>query len=135
MGLNNTPIFAIMTKQMAWLTQRQEVLAQNIANSDTPGYRPQDLVPLKFRDLLRPTTLRGMPMKQTSGGHISATRQSSGFRGAKQKQTYETAPDGNAVVIEEQLMKVSENMGSYRLVTNLYRKHVNMIRIALGTGR
>ena len=135
MGLSNLPIFAIMTKQMAWLTQRQEVLAQNIANSDTPGYRPRDLVPLKFRDLLRPTVLRGMAMKQTSSAHISATQRRTGFRGATQKQTYETAPDGNAVVIEEQLMKVSENMGSYRLVTNLYRKHVNMIRIALGTGR
>lgn len=135
MGLNNLPIFAIMNKQMAWLTKRQEVLAQNIANADTPGYRPQDLVPLKFRDLLRPTMLRGMEMKQTSGAHISATQRRSAFRGATQKETYETAPDGNAVVIEEQLMKVSENMGSYQLVTNLYRKHVNMIRIALGTGR
>lgn len=134
MGLNNLPIFAIMTKQMAWLTKRQEVLAQNIANSDTPGYRPQDLIPLKFRDLLRPMQ-RGLEMKQTSGAHIAQTLRRSAFRDAKQKETYETAPDGNAVVIEEQLLKVSANQGSYRLVTNLYRKHVNMIRIALGTGR
>lgn len=134
MGLNNLPIFAIMNKQMAWLTKRQEVLAQNIANSDTPGYRPQDLVPLKFRDMLRPSQ-RGMAMKQTSVAHISATLRGSGFRDTRQKDTYETAPDGNAVVIEEQLLKVSENQGSFRLVTNLYRKHVNMIRIALGTAR
>ena len=134
MGLNDLPIFAIMNKQMAWLTKRQEVLAQNIANSDTPGYRPQDLVPLKFRDMLRPSQ-RGLEMKQTSGAHLSQLQQKSSFRDSKQKETYETAPDGNAVVIEEQLLKVSENQGSFRLVTNLYRKHVNMIRIALGTAR
>lgn len=135
MGLNNLPIFAIMTKQMAWLTKRQEVLAQNIANADTPDYRPKDLLPLKFRDMLRPSKLRGLEMKTTNGAHMSQVLQKSSFRAATQKQTYETAPDGNAVVIEEQLMKVSENQGSYRLVTNLYRKHVNMIRIALGQGR
>ncbi len=134
MGLNNLPIFAIMNKQMAWLTKRQEVLAQNIANADTPGYRPQDLLPLKFRDMLRPSQ-RGLEMKQTSAAHMSQMLRKSAFRDAEQKETYETAPDGNAVVIEEQLMKVTENQGSYRLVTNLYRKHVNMIRIALGKGR
>lgn len=135
MGLNNLPIFAIMTKQMAWLTKRQEVLAQNIANADTPDYRPRDLLPLKFRDMLRPSQQRGLEMKTTSGAHMSQMLRKSAFRDATQKQTYETAPDGNAVVLEEQLMKVTENQGSFRLVTNLYRKHVNMIRIALGQGR
>ncbi len=134
MALSNIPIFAMMTKQMAWLVKRQELLSNNIANVDTPEYQPQDLVPLKFRDLLRPT-MRGLEMKQTSAGHISRTMQKSAFRDIKQKETYETAPDGNSVVFEEQLMKVSETQGNYRLATNLYRKHVNMIRIALGRDR
>ena len=36
-------IFQALVRRMQWLGQRQNVLAQNIANTDTPGYRPQDL--------------------------------------------------------------------------------------------
>lgn len=134
MDLNSLPIFAMMNKQMSWLSERQKVLAQNIANSDTPGYRPSDLLKIRFRDILRPSAVK-LELSNTSSGHIEANRSATNFRGSKQKTTYETAPDGNAVVIEEQLLKVSETQGNYRLATNLYRKHVNMFKIALGQGR
>ena len=38
---------------MAWLSQRQEVLSQNIANADTPGFRPSDLAPMDMRGTLK----------------------------------------------------------------------------------
>lgn len=49
MDMNKLPIFAMVTQRMAWLTKRQEVPAQNIANADTPGYRPRDLTAQSFR--------------------------------------------------------------------------------------
>ncbi len=39
MDLNKVSLFGMMKQRLAWLGQRQEVLAQNIANADTPGYR------------------------------------------------------------------------------------------------
>lgn len=135
MDLNDLPIFAMMTKRMAWLTKRQEVLAQNIANSDTPGFRPSDLMAQNFRGMLGSSSGASMELRQTNSGHIAPTKRPQAFREAKQKETYETSLDGNAVVIEEQLMKVSETQGNYRLATNLYRKHVEMFRAALGRGR
>ena len=54
MDLRKIPVFAAITQRMGWLNQRQQVLAQNIANSDTPGFRPKDLEEIKFGDLLRP---------------------------------------------------------------------------------
>lgn len=135
MDLNDLPIFAMMTKRMAWLTKRQEVLAQNIANSDTPGFRPSDLMAQKFRGMLRSASGASMELRQTNSGHMAHSKRSRAFREEKQKETYETSPDGNAVVLEEQLMKVSETQGNYRLATNLYRKHVRMIKAALGRDR
>ena len=43
MDLSQVPLFAALSKRMAWLTERQSVLAQNVANGDTPGYVAQDL--------------------------------------------------------------------------------------------
>ncbi|MHA1152522.1 MAG: flagellar basal body protein, partial [Alphaproteobacteria bacterium] len=38
---------------MEWLSQRQKVLADNIANADTPNYQPRDLNPSEFQRILR----------------------------------------------------------------------------------
>jgi flagellar basal-body rod protein FlgB len=54
---------------------------------------------------------------------------------AKQKITYEVAPAGNAVIIEEQMVKANETNMEYTLLTNLMRKQSGMIRTALGRGQ
>jgi flagellar basal-body rod protein FlgB len=131
MDLNEIPIFRMMTKRMGWLTQRQQVLAQNIANSDTPSYKPRDLKKQNFSAFLRPVTPR-QQMTMTSARHIAPTERRSDFRSEKSRETYETALSGNAVILEEQLMKVSETQGGYRLATNLYQKHLSMLRSAIG---
>jgi len=134
MDLRNLAIFSMATRRMSWLGKRQEVLAQNIANSDTPHYRPLDLKPQEFRKFLGPSVPR-MRLETTQPNHVLPPRGSPEFRISKDKETYEVAPSGNAVVIEEQLMKVTETQGDYRLVTNLYEKHLSMLRAAIGRDR
>lgn len=131
MNLNKLPIFALITQRMAWLTQRQEILAQNIANADTPGYRPRDLTAKSFRALLQ-ARQPSLGVKLTQQGHIMPNRSAGAFRAESAKGSVETAPSGNAVILEEQMIKVSETQGAYRLATNLYRKHVSMIKAAIG---
>ncbi len=135
MDLNKIPVFAAITKRMHWLNQRQRVLADNIANANTPGFRPSDLEEPSFNEELRRTTK--MRMKVTSPQHIfeNPGSQSTDFTTRKQKNTYEMSPDGNAVVLEEQLMKVTETRMDYDVMTNLYRKHMGMLRTALGRGK
>ena len=131
MDLTNLKVFQMATKRMDWLSKRQQVLSQNIANSDTPGYAPKDLKKLSFQDLVRPHQRRAA-LQKTSAMHIEATRRQPKYRNDSDKSTYETAPAGNAVVIEEQLTKVSETQANHRLASNLYSKHIAMIKIALG---
>ena len=134
MDLRNLAIFSMATRRMSWLGKRQEVLAHNIANSDTPRYRPQDLKAQDFSKFLSPSVPQTQ-LKTTQANHVLPPRGTPKFRAHKDKETYEVAPSGNAVVLEEQLMKVTETQSNYRLVTNLYEKHLSMIRKAIGADR
>ena len=131
MDLTNLKLFQMATKRMDWLSKRQQVLSQNIANSDTPGYGPKDLKELKFREMLRPQ-LKRSTLQKTSSMHIEATRKNAKYRSDSGKETYETAPAGNAVILEEQLTKVSESQANHRLASNIYTKQLSMIKLALG---
>jgi flagellar basal-body rod protein FlgB len=132
MEFKQIPLIAQAKEQLRWLGQRQEVLAQNVANADTPGFRARDLKPLRFGEIIAaaPNPVR---MNITRAGHIESPRRADGpFQVSEQRKPYETSPDGNAVVLEEQMAKVSETALSYSLANELYRKQLGMFRIALG---
>ena len=119
---------------MAWLGQRQSVLARNIANADTPEYQPQDLKEGPFARALRRTP-RTVGPEGTHPMHLRGGPARDGAAdAAAQKQTYEVAPSGNSVVLEEQMIKVGQTQMDYQMLSNLYRKHMNMMRTALGRG-
>lgn len=134
MDFGKLPIFDILARRMGWLGQRQEVLATNIANADTPKYRPKDLVEDPFKRLLASET-RPVQMAATKPGHMSGSKPSAsaGSEGEKMKP-YETAPSGNAVVLEQQMVKVAETQMDFQMMSSLYRKHLDMFRTALGRG-
>ena len=52
MDLFQLKLFQRMSERMGWLGARHQVLAQNIANSDTPDFVPHDMKALKFVDHL-----------------------------------------------------------------------------------
>lgn len=132
MDFSKIALFSALTKRMAWLGERQKVLAQNIANSDTPNYVPRDLKPIDFRGLVESTS-RGVTMSVTHARHLAGGNPAPAkFDVEEQTDVYEMTPAGNAVVLEEQLLKVSETVMDYQVMANLYRKHVGMIKMALG---
>jgi flagellar basal-body rod protein FlgB len=136
MDLKNIGLFAGLTKRMAWLNQRTRVLAQNIANTDTPGYEAKDLRPLSFEQMVRESK-PGIGLAATQAGHMTPPGGKVGARAGVEKKNgepYEAAPTGNSVVLEEQMLKLAETQMDYRLTTNLYRKNVDLLKAALGRG-
>ncbi len=131
MDLNSITLFQALQKRMEWLNQRQKVLAENIANADTPGYRPRDLKQPSFRELLNAQKPK-FAAKTTQANHIATGTERPEYKAPKQRHTYEEAPDGNAVSLEEQMLKVAENRIDYELTVNLYRKQVGLIKTAIG---
>lgn len=135
MDLNKLTLFGLMKGRMAYGMRRQEVLAQNVANADTPNYKPQDLKPFNFQDYMKNQAGK-LPMKRTDPLHFSGTRDAMApFATSQTDQPFETAPNGNAVVLDEQMAKVNENQIQLQFANELYRKHMSMIKIALGKGR
>jgi flagellar basal-body rod protein FlgB len=124
-------VFSMLGKRLDWLNQRQRVLATNIANSDTPDFVPRDLAESQFKRVLR-NQLAPVNTATTHRDHIRG-KASHGptARAERQGDTWETSPSGNAVIMEEQLIKVSKTQSDHQLITNLYRKHMDMFLIAL----
>ena len=131
MDLFQLKLFQRMSERMGWLGARQEVLAQNIANSDTPHFVPHDMKALKFVDHL--TEVTPVTQERTDPMHMSGTATAAAsIDDQKSKKQYETAPVGNSVVLEEQMVKLADAQHNYQLMTNLYRKHVDLLKMALG---
>jgi flagellar basal-body rod protein FlgB len=138
MDLSKMTLFNMVSTRMSYLGERQKVLAQNVANADTPKYRPSDLKEMNFQAVLRGGSgQQKVRMAATQPLHLASLRQDEQFTAQKQgwNKTYETSPNGNAVVLEEQMLKVSEVQQNYMLATNLYQKNLGMLRSAIGRGQ
>ena len=135
MDLNKLDIFRLTNSKMGWLSERQTVLAQNIANADTPGYKAKDLKVPDFSSMLN--TTRDVPVAKTSKGHLMGTIRRADFRTIQEKSRdiYEMNPNENGVIMEEQLIKVNDSNMNYKLVANIYKKNLSMFKIALGVNR
>lgn len=132
--LDGMTLFTAVKKRLSWLGQRQEVLAQNIANADTPEFRPSDLKPFEFREIVRRETMQ-VNMSRTGGNHLEGQRKAiRDFHEDQFIKPYETLPDGNAVVLEEQMAKVNETQINHRFTTEVYKKHLGMLRMAVRSG-
>lgn len=132
MDLNTLPLFSLISQRLGWLTERQKVLAENVANIDTPGYRARDLKPVDFgklaaaaADRLQPAATNPRHMTSAGTGATARTEFTKPIPG-------EATLSGNTVSIETEMMKVAETAMDHQLVTNLYRKHVGMLRAVLG---
>ncbi|MEO5337152.1 MAG: flagellar basal body rod protein FlgB [Magnetospirillum sp. WYHS-4] len=126
------PMFGLMKQRMNWHAQRQEVLAHNVANADTPRFRPRDLMPMKFTQMLQRQAMQ-VNMDVTTPGHLPGTRKRvRDFTEQEEAKPFETAPAGNGVIMEEQMAKLNENQMAQKMTTELYKKHMNNIRVAIG---
>jgi len=132
--LDNIGVLQGISGKMGWLNQRQTIIAQNVANADTPKYVPHDLKTVDFDAVM--TAAKNKPFVSpiaTKANHIHNERTVAEGENKEQRTVYESAPDGqNAVILEEQLFKAQETSADYNLMTNLYRKNANMIKIAIG---
>lgn len=118
---------------MIYLDKRQGVLAQNIANADTPGYRPQDLTKVDFGSVLQKVSgKQKVTLATTNAGHVMGNNDIANAKDKKDRVNYEVAPDGNAVILEEQMIKANQTMMDYSMLTNLMTKQASMYRLALG---
>ncbi|HET7678985.1 MAG TPA: flagellar basal body rod protein FlgB [Xanthobacteraceae bacterium] len=135
MPISNIPLFAMLRTRMQWHQERQRVLSENVANADTPGFRARDLVPPKF-DRTTPSPARGVTLVRTDASHRTGAGSPAGGGSAfdTNNSGKQIRPTGNAVSLEEEMIKVAANQMDYQAATALYSRSLGLIKTALGRG-
>lgn len=109
---------------------RQGVIARNVANADTPGYKAQDFA--AFTSAADQALGRGAALRQTRAGHI-------GYRDSYAELALETrsgfgtqSPNGNTVSLEDQMIRSAEVQQQHDLAIGVYTKAIAIMRASLG---
>jgi flagellar basal-body rod protein FlgB len=118
MGIDlfNEPTMQGLEFALNSLSQRQQVLANNIANAQTPGFIAQDV---SFEDQLA----------QIFDGQATATPMAQGAMA--DAPDYASTPDGNTVSMESQMAKVTETNLLYNALTQLTADRLGILNTAI----
>jgi flagellar basal-body rod protein FlgB len=128
MAISNIPLFSMLKTKMQWHQERQRLLAENVANADTPRFQPRDLAPPRFDR----SPSAGLGLARTDPGHMAsiggdATR----FR-TERRGGFDARPSGNAVNLEDEMLKVAANQMDYQAATSLYSRGLGLLKTAIG---
>jgi flagellar basal-body rod protein FlgB len=131
MDTRDLPLLSMLRERMTWLHQRQDVLSQNVANADTPRYVARDLKDLDFEQLMG-TASSGTRMMTTNSRHIALSNAHAGKFEDHETPDQESSPNGNAVSLEVEMIKVADTQAQYQAAANLYAKAITMMKTAIG---
>jgi flagellar basal-body rod protein FlgB len=112
-------LLAQAERRMAWLERRHEVLARNVANADTPGFRAMDLTP---------ATSGAAQLARTHRDHLAAR----GTDPLVRPSPSDASPDGNSVALDRELARLAETEIQHGFATGAHRRFSAMLRTALG---
>lgn len=133
MDLTKLPLFETLRERMGYLTARQAVLAENVANANTPNYRARDVEAPDFAAMAEGETI-APALRVTSPMHIAASGAAGALR-VREMPDAESSPNGNSVVLEDQMMKVASTQMDYSTATQIYKKALALIRLAVAAPR
>jgi flagellar basal-body rod protein FlgB len=129
MTISNIALFSMLRTRMHWHQERQRILAENVANADTPQFQPRDLVQPTF-DRNRPPVTE-LALARTSPAHLVGTAGSTQFR-LDRSGGFEARPSGNAVSLEDEMMKVANNQMDFQAASSLYARGLGLLKTAIG---
>ncbi|MGE0739968.1 MAG: flagellar basal body rod protein FlgB [Hyphomonadaceae bacterium] len=130
MDVANSPFFSLLRGRLDQLSQRQQLIAENIANASTPGYRPRDVDTSSFERMVASAQGGGLAMARTQPGHMSPNSGAGGQARVITRDDSETTIDGNAVVLEEQMARAAETRTAFETGLALYQKGLDLLRLA-----
>ena len=137
MAFTDLPLFTVLRENMSWLTSRQRVLAENVANADTPGYRARDISRPDFHAMVSEASHSTSGSLLRSHGRHMSSSQSNTARGFHIEDAPDSAssPNGNTVVLEDQMMRVAQTQMNHQAAVSLYQKSLGILRMAIRGAR
>jgi flagellar basal-body rod protein FlgB len=132
MPISDLPVLAMLRTRMHWHQERQRLLAENVANADTPNFTARDLAPPQF-DRPMATGRGAVVLARTDPGHVGPAGEGGVAQFEQERRGgREVRPTGNAVNLEDEMMKVAANQMDYQTATALYGRSLGLIKTALG---
>ncbi|MFQ6546813.1 FlgB family protein [Aestuariibius sp. 2305UL40-4] len=107
--------------------QRQAVVARNVANADTPGYRSQDIEPFSLS-----ATKDSFAPKSTRQGHLSATEPARLWSVSNVAEPGSMSPNGNDVSLETEMLRAIDADRQHNRALAVYRHAMTVLRTSLG---
>ena len=134
MNIADVPLLGMLRERMSWLNARQDILSQNVANADSPGYLAQDLKAPDFAEMVKRAggESNSSGLTVTDPHHIALSNTQTGYAGTDSPDT-EASSTGNTVSLEQEMIKVADTQAQYQAATNLYSKALSMMRTAIGS--
>jgi flagellar basal-body rod protein FlgB len=129
MPISDIPIFSMLRTKLHWNQERQRLLAENVANADTPEFKPSDLAPAKFD--AGPPGVAPLTLLRTSPAHLASSDAAAAFE-LKRGGDFEVVPTGNAVSLEDEMLQVAANQMDFQAATTLYTRGLGLIKTAIG---
>ena len=130
MAIADIPLLSMLRTRMHWHQERQRVLAENVSNADTPQYRPRDLAPPAFDR--GPGSAAPLALRRTDNLHFAAAGGAGSQFAARAAGRYEVRPAGNAVNLEDEMLKVAANQMDYQAAATLYTRSLGLLKTAIG---
>jgi flagellar basal-body rod protein FlgB len=118
----------LLTQKMSYLNQKQAVLAENVANVDTPNYKELQIKPFSFGEAMRQADVG---MTTTDPHHIIPASMAGVNAHTYKAKDSEILPSGNSVDIEDQMMEISKTSADYQTVASIYHKMTGLFKIAI----
>lgn len=127
-------ILRMVASGMRHLSDRQRVIAGNIANSETPGFNARTVEAPDFGAMVGSTGGVSRPRVAPTAGMVAlgATPATATGRIVADDDITETKPDGNNVTLEDQMLRLGQVQADYATLTSLYAKQLRMLKTALG---
>jgi flagellar basal-body rod protein FlgB len=130
MPISDVSIFSMLRTKLHWHQERQRLLAENVANADTPQFKPSDLAPLTFD--AGPRGVAPVALLRTSTAHLASSNRAADQFGLQTGGNFDVVPTGNAVSLEDEMMKIAANQMDFQAATTLYTRGLGLIKTAIG---
>ncbi|HVN41564.1 MAG TPA: flagellar basal body rod protein FlgB [Steroidobacteraceae bacterium] len=126
----NDPVLGIHGYALALHSQRMQVLAANLANADTPGYKARDL---DFSEALSQASDPAVPLRvsTTHAAHIGASDAGLPGAAAKYRNPMQPSLDGNTVDAPMDQARFAENALSYQVSLTLVNDRLSQLQTAI----
>lgn len=129
--MNDLSFFNLASQRLGWLAEGQRVVAENVANADTPGFKARKVS--EFERMLEASG--ASELTTTDARHISGTGGSTNLKASVDENTWGESLNGNTVILEQQTIKANEIGESYQVAASLYRKGHELLRLAAAGSR